>query len=262
MSQIYACRRCGITYTSEEFDENRFCRECEAILVPRSKLPSFHRTNIHVIKQTIEKKSSRQIPKNYEIRKEQNDFIKEASSALSKNRIFLGNAPCGIGKSLASLLAIIPKLKENRLLISFRTRSQLRIYLKELKALRLNIPIVSFISKQSMCPLNLNKNLSYYDFFETCKRLKDNSRSSNKPQCKFYANMLHREKEAENIALKCTQKFLSPLETVNVMSTKGFCAYETSKKILNHVKIFLGTYHYVFNSKIRDNYIDCFDMND
>jgi len=202
LPQIYACRKCKKTYTLEEYNQSGFCRACEAILIPRNKFTIFHRTNIHAIKQTIEKKPSRLIPKNYETRKEQNDFIKEATDALNKDRIFLGSAPCGIGKSLASLLAILPQLKDNKLLISFRTRSQLRIYLKELKALRLNISAVSFISKQSMCSRNFERNLSYIDFFEICKRLKENSRSSNRPQCKFYANNLQREKEAENLALK------------------------------------------------------------
>lgn len=252
MPQIYACRKCGRTYSFEEYDQSRFCRECEALLVPKNKIPKFYSRNVYSPKQIVEKKPSTHFPKDYEIRKGQSDFIREATKALNENKIFLGSAPCGIGKSLASLLAILPKLKENKLLISFRTRNQLRIYLQELKALRLNFPAISFISKQSMCPLNLEKNLSYFDFFEVCKRLKDNSRSSKKPQCKFYANMLHREKEAEKLAINCAQKLLSPLEMVNIMSIKGFCAYEVSKKILNKVKIFLGTYHYIFNPQIRD----------
>lgn len=195
---------------------------------------------------------SRQFPRNYEIRKGQSEFIKEAFEAIKNNKIFLGSAPCGIGKSIASLLAVLPQLEDNKLMISFRTRNQLHIYLKELKALGSNLPAVSFFSKQNMCPLRVKGDLSYVDFFEECKRLKDNCESSTKPYCKFFWNTIRKKKEAEQLALNCAQKLLTPMESVKLLSKQGFCAYEALKRVLNKVNIFLGTYHYIFNSKIRE----------
>jgi len=86
------------------------------------------------------------LPEGYEVRKGQKGFIEEASKAIKNNEVFLGSAPCGIGKSLACLLTVLPQLGENKLLICFRTRSQLHIYLKELKALGPNPSAVSFFS--------------------------------------------------------------------------------------------------------------------
>ena len=191
------------------------------------------------------------LPVGYELRKGQMEFIEEASRAAKNGQIFLGNAPCGIGKSLASVLAVLPSLEENRLLITFRTRSQLHIYLKELKVLDIALPTVSLFSKQSMCPLRVGGNLSYSDFFDACKRLKENCEPLQKPYCRFYLKNLRRKKESEALAVDCAQRIVAPDEATKFFVRQGFCAYEALRSVLNKVRIFLGTYHYIFNPQIR-----------
>jgi DNA excision repair protein ERCC-2 len=186
------------------------------------------------------------------------EFVQAATEALKNREVFFGSAPCGVGKSLASLLAVLPQLEENRLVICFRTRSQLHIYLKELKALSSNISAVSFFSKQDMCPMNARGDLSYVDFFEECKRLKDNCESSTKPFCRFYMNIVKGKREAEELALECARRFLAPEESVDLMSRRGFCPHEALKRILPRVNVFLGTYHYVFDPKIRETIMKSF----
>lgn len=186
------------------------------------------------------------------------EFVQAATEALKNREVFFGSAPCGVGKSLASLLAVLPQLQENKLVICFRTRSQLHIYLKELKALSRNISAISFFSKQDMCPMNARGNLSYVDFFEECKRLKDNCESSTKPFCRFYINLIKGKREAEELALECAQRILAPEESVDLMSRRGFCPHEALKRILPRVNVFLGTYHYVFDPKIRETIMRSF----
>ena len=200
------------------------------------------------------------LPEDYEVRKEQMKFIEEASKTIKSNEVFLGSAPCGIGKSLGSMLAVLPQLGENKLLICFRTRSQLHIYLKELRALERNPSAVSLFSKQDMCPLRRKSDLSYFDFLEECRRLKENCESSTKPYCKFYWNINRKKKEAEELALDCARKILAPMETVRRMSRQGFCAYEALKRVLDRVDIFLGTYHYVFNPAVREALLKSFGV--
>jgi len=186
------------------------------------------------------------------------EFVQAATEALKNREVFFGSAPCGVGKSLASLLAVLPQLQENKLVICFRTRSQLHIYLKELKALSRNISAISFFSKQDMCPMNARGNLSYVDFFEECKRLKDNCELSTKPFCKFYINLIKGKREAEELALECARRILAPEESVDLMSRRGFCPHEALKRILPRVNVFLGTYHYVFDPKIRETIMKSF----
>jgi len=185
------------------------------------------------------------------VRKGQVNFIEEATKALENNQVFVGSAPCGIGKSLASLLTVLPRLGDNKLLISFRTRSQLHIFLKELKGLKQSPLTVSFFSKQDMCPLRMKSGGSYFDFLEECRRLKENCESGTKPFCKFYWNILMKKRQAEELALDCARKILDPKEATRRMAKSGFCAYEALKRVLSKVNIFLGTYHYTFNPKVR-----------
>jgi DNA excision repair protein ERCC-2 len=191
------------------------------------------------------------LPQGYELRRGQMEFVEESSSAVRSGHVFFGNAPCGIGKSLASLLAVLPHLGENKLVITFRTRSQLHIYLKELEVLGTGLPTVSLFSKQSMCPLRLGGNLSYSDFFDECRRLKANCEPLEKPYCRFYLKNLKKEKETEKLAMGCAERLLSPPEATDLFVRDGFCAYEALRSILRKVKVFLGTYGYVFNPNIR-----------
>lgn len=193
----------------------------------------------------------RWLPEGYEMRKGQIRFIEEASKAIKSNEIFFGNAPCGIGKSLASLLAIVPQLEENKLVITFRTRNQLHIFLKELKVLGQNMPTVSLFSKKSMCPMQRKGNLAYTDFFEECKKLRDNCKSLTKPYCRFYLKNAQKQKEVEQLALECARRNLDPLASMRLFSKQGYCTYEALKKILSMTQIFLGTYHYAFDPQIR-----------
>ncbi|UCG44615.1 MAG: ATP-dependent DNA helicase [Candidatus Bathyarchaeota archaeon] len=154
----------------------------------------------------------------------------------------------------------MPQLGENKLLICFRTRSQLHIYLKELRALEGHPSAVSLFSKQDMCPLRLKGELSYYDFLEECLRLKKNCKTSTKPYCKFYWNMSRKKKEAEELALDCARRIMAPGEAARRMSRRGYCAYEALRQVLDRVDVFLGTYHYSFNPAVRKSLLNGFGV--
>jgi DNA excision repair protein ERCC-2 len=252
----YACHTCGRTYSSEEYERNRFCSDCGTYLISANRVSELPKLVRQRAKGTSRK--GKLFPENYEARKEQIEFVQAATDALKNREVFFGSAPCGVGKSLASLLAVLPQLQENRLVICFRTRSQLHIYLKELKALSRDISAVSFFSKQDMCPLKARGDLSYVDFFEECKRLKDNCESSTKPFCRFYMNIVKGKKESEELALECARRILAPEESVDLISRRGFCPHEALKRILSRVDVFLGTYHYVFDPKIRKTIMKSF----
>ena len=142
-------------------------------------------------------------------------------------------------------------LGQNKLMVSFRTRNQLHIFLKELKRLKESPLTVSFFSKQDMCPLQNKRGGTYYDFLEECKRLKENCETTTKPFCKYYWKTLMRRREAENLALNCAKEILDPQTASFKMAKEGFCAYEALKKVLSKVQIFLGTYHYTLNTPVR-----------
>ncbi len=254
MTRIYVCRKCKKKYSQEEFSKSRFCLSCGTFLTARLIVSNRPHRGIEAPRIVFESRTSKNqcIPKGYEERKGQVKFIDEAKKALENNKIFLGSAPCGIGKSLGSLLSVLPLLGENKLLVSFRTRSQLHIFLKELKALEQHPLAVSFFSKQDMCPLRVKSHIPYFDFLEECRRLKENCESATKPYCRFYWNLIKRKCQAEEAALDCARNILDPKEAAKRMAKEGFCAYESLKRILSQVNIFLGTYNYTFNKPVRD----------
>jgi DNA excision repair protein ERCC-2 len=259
LTQIYVCRKCKRKYSQEDFSKSRFCLSCGTYLIARIVVSSRLRRRIEAPveapKTVVENRASEDqwLPRGYEKREGQVKFIEEATKALEDNKVFLGSAPCGIGKSLGSILSVLPLLGENKLLISFRTRSQLHIFLKELRALEQNPLAVSFFSKQDMCPLLRAKSgVSYLDFLEECRRLKENCETATKPYCRYYWNLLRRKRQADEVALDCARKILDPSQAAFRMAKRDFCAYEALKRVLSQVRIFLGTYNYTFNKPVRD----------
>ena len=238
MSRRYVCRRCGRTYSLQEYGEDRFCRSCGTYLMISKRSKEV----LAPADATIAEGSERGwLPEGYEVRKGQLEFLEEASKAIENHRVFLGSAPCGVGKSLASLLAVLPRLQKGKLLVCFRTRSQLHIYLKELRAIGRGLSAASFISKRDMCP-RMKTDVPYFDFLEECRRLRENCSTNTRPYCEYYMKNSRRAMEAEKMALDCARKILPPLEVVKRMAGQGFCAYEAVKGVLGKVNVFLGTY--------------------
>jgi len=73
-------------------------------------------------------------------------------------------------------------------------------------------------------------------------------------------NILRGKKEAEELALDCAQRILAPEETVDNMAKRGFCAHEALKRILPKANVFLGTYHYAFDPRIRESILKSFGV--
>ena len=254
MPRIYVCRKCRKKHSVEEFKQNHFCSDCGTYLSARIVFSNSllrRRVASQKIVTDYQHSGDPWLPRGYEIRKGQVTFIEAATKALENNQVFVGSAPCGIGKSLASLMSVLPQLGNNKLLISFRTRSQLHIFLKELRGLKKSPLTASFFSKQDMCPIRKKRAGSYFDFLEECKRLKKNCETGTKPFCKYYWNMNQKKRQADDLALDCAKKILDPQEATFRMAKQGFCAYEALKRVLSKVKIFLGTYNYTFNPPVR-----------
>lgn len=260
MPRTYFCGRCGRRYTIREYEEDRFCRNCGTYLMPGKRVSK--RSSVGKALEEAERPKVGErswLPEGYEVREGQVEFIEEASKALESREVFFGSAPCGVGKSLASLLAVLPRLGDEKLLVCFRTRSQLHIYLKELRAIGRGLSATSFISKRDMCP-RMKTGISYYDFLEECRRLRANCGTQTRPYCEFYMKNTRRTMEAEKLALECARRILPPMKVVKLMAKHGFCAYEAMKSVLGKVDIFLGTYHYAFDPMIRTTILKSLDV--
>ena len=214
------------------------------------------------------------IPGGYTLRPEQEAFAKEASSILHNGGLYMVSAPCGIGKSLAALLASLPQGK--KLVICYRTKTQLGIYLKELRALHPPVLAVSLFNRLEMCPLD-NSALTYHEFTERCRRLRSETMDRMEADaikstghgsafrmdkrklkrireypCPYYALVKIDRNGARSFARDCCRSFMDPVQVCALAKKKGWCAYESLKAILPEASLFLGTYHYLFNPPIRE----------
>jgi DNA-directed RNA polymerase subunit RPC12/RpoP len=84
LTRIYICRKCRKKYSIEDFHRDHFCRECGTYLTVRIVSKSGFPRNKAASKPVIieNKNINRLLPEGYEIRKEQIDFIEEATKAL------------------------------------------------------------------------------------------------------------------------------------------------------------------------------------
>jgi hypothetical protein len=81
LPRTYVCRRCGRTYFHKEYEQNRFCRNCETYLILENMISRLPKR----IGESGKGKPSeeRWLPKGYEVRERQMEFIGEASGAIS-----------------------------------------------------------------------------------------------------------------------------------------------------------------------------------
>jgi DNA excision repair protein ERCC-2 len=185
---------------------------------------------------------------------------------LEAKQLFFADAACGVGKSIAALATIVSHLgAKNKLAVLVRTRDQSQIYMKELKALKVSCLTVALANKQVMCQnekiklflagsekrkhlsqQELEKRMNaipYSSFLEACENWKE----GHPPTCEYYCVDEH----AVRLARHCAECLLDPVAASIFMAKQHVCAYEALRHILADAKIFLGTYHYVFNPVVN-----------
>jgi len=204
-------------------------------------------------------------PEGYEKRPDQLRFIEEASELLAEGGIYVVSAPCGIGKSLAALVSALPLVEEGKKLIfTYRTRNQIQIYLKELRAIgrrrEREYLQASLVSKQSMCPRFSGDRISYGALVRACRILRENSKRGKEPRCAYYSKILEDQERAMKLALEWSKSYISPLEIVARAEKAGICPYEAVKLIMPEAEVFLGTYHYLLDPGIREGLLSQLDI--
>jgi len=203
------------------------------------------------------------LPDGYEKRDEQLQLAEECRDSLVRGESYVAHAPCGLGKSLATLMAAKPLIGgaspgtdhlppsgtgDKRLFVTYRTRSQLDIYLKEVEKLEPSLVAASTISKRDMCP-RLEE--GYSDFQKSCTRLKKNTRQGEDPYCPEYEAVLDDPAGCREEALAACKEFQTPIQFSREAAEAGICPYESMKLVMPEADVFLGTYHYLFEPAIR-----------
>ncbi|MEM2522324.1 MAG: ATP-dependent DNA helicase [Candidatus Bathyarchaeia archaeon] len=261
MDAFYVCRRCGKTYSFDDYVKSRFCENCGTLLSKRSVCNMLGEKT-----ETVDKFKS--LIKEFfpypEFRPFQLDAIKFAYKTMNDGKIGLLSSPCGTGKSISVLTAFFAARKLNpslgRLIVLTRTRNQLEIYSRELNNIKeyCNIKFAAaiFKSKKEMCPHAFEdpklKDVSYRDFLYYCRGLRNGTFGAT---CDYFDNTydLRKPSWSAYMVINKINKIgpVLPDDVYELCRDKGLCPYEVTKILTRHADIVVGNYNYILVKAIR-----------
>lgn len=194
-----------------------------------------------------------------EIRRIQDELIKEVSSCIASKRHLICHAPTGLGKTAAVFSSCLPYALENDLAIFFLTsrHTQHIIALDTLRHIKqkfgLELNSVDIIGKQWMCPVPETDKLFSHDFYEYCKL----QREENK--CEYYMNVCKKSSRPTMKALHVLEKLkqMSPCHCEDICARcadEKLCPYEMSILLAKEAKVIIADYYYIFHPSIRDTF--------
>ena len=183
------------------------------------------------------------------------DFI---HSTFVDEKIGLVYAPTGLGKTISVLSAHFLD-PEDKLIVLTRTRSQAKIYSRELKKLKKRLPEITYVflrSKQELCALaRKSKRLSkvpYSVFIKICEAFKRRKR------CAYYQNSVSGDGYSPRL-IDVAMSLLERGATVRRMLRAGIrnrlCPYEIARYLSRISNVVVGTYPYIFDETVRENFL-------
>ena len=97
MASSIQCPKCKKTYTYDEYEEDRFCRECKKIL--------------EIVPDTKKEKDWRELFP-YDPYPQQVEFIEDIKKIVSKGGVLIAEACNGFGKTISTLSCLLPLQKQ------------------------------------------------------------------------------------------------------------------------------------------------------
>ena len=174
------------------------------------------------------------------------------------------SAPNGFGKTTSVLSAVLPVALDNDLRVIYccRTHSQNTRVIEELRKIYQRIEHldpdraceingVSIKGRGEMClnPLIQKLGLPPGDAMTLCRQL----RASKK--CKHYTNLLRNKKQLELELRAISSRPIDAEELLEYCSAKTLCPYFVSKLLLEHARVVICNYQWVFSPDIRDIFL-------
>jgi len=195
-----------------------------------------------------------------EVRRIQDELIKEISNCIGFKKHLIAHAPTGLGKTAAVFSSCLPYALENDLTIFFLTsrHTQHIIALDTLRHIKekfgIGLVTVDIIGKQWMCPVPETDKLFSHDFYEYCK----SQREENK--CEYYMNVCKKSgrptMKAMQILEQLKQKSPCHCEDICAMcADEKLCPYEMSVLLAKEARVVVADYYYVFHPNIRETFL-------
>jgi len=193
-----------------------------------------------------------------EVRKIQDDLIKDVNETISSRSHLIAHAPTGLGKTASSLPIALSYAIKDDLIVFFLTsrHTQHKIAIDTLREVknRYNSEFVTIdiIGKKYMCVAPGIEILRSGDFIEYCKLQVEEGK------CEFYNNTKNKGKQTPDaaIALKNIESLMPchSEEIINECSAYNLCPYEVSMFLSTKAKVVVADYYYIFNDHIRETF--------
>ncbi|MCR8463551.1 MAG: ATP-dependent DNA helicase [Candidatus Korarchaeota archaeon] len=191
-------------------------------------------------------------------RPHQKQLIEFIFDIFDKEKVGLAYAATGLGKSIAVLAAHLLNPR-SKLFICTRTKSQAKIYAKELVALRKELPDVTYTfirSKQELCAIvGESKKLQavpYGVFIKICEALKRTGK------CPYFETSFRGgayTPQHTNVALRLLERGATAMRIFKAGVKNRLCPYELARYLCRISNIIVGTYSYIFDDAVRENFL-------
>lgn len=196
------------------------------------------------------------------LRKQQENLIQDAYSAIENKEHLLAHAPTGTGKTDALLSPAVSYALEHNKTVFFLTPkiSQHKIALDVVKALskkyELNLRAVDFIGRKYACVDPVLSDQDSESFYQSCERKRK------KEQCEFFRNARGftrlEEAKADRLFKSVEKQYgcgMHHTELVGLGREKQACPYEWLTKLASTSNVIIADYFHLMLPQIRDIFL-------
>jgi len=200
-----------------------------------------------------------------DVRKGQDDFIRQVFNSIEKKENIMVSAPTGLGKTVSGLAPALYKAKQNNLSVIVLTsrQTQANQVIKTIKDINSKlqenpnikqkdkeINYLAFIGKRNMCVHSQRDLYPPQDFNDFCKKMKETGK------CKHYKNVKNSDLEPQikEILDISSRDFFNVEGFVNLAGSNNFCPYELAAKKAYKADVIICDYNYLFASGIKENF--------
>jgi Rad3-related DNA helicase len=223
MASSIQCPQCSRVYTVDEYEEDRFCRDCKTLL--------------QVVIEGDGKDWRELFP--YEPYLQQVEFIEDVQRTVGKGKVLIAEACNGFGKTISALSCLLPTGKQ--IVYATRTHEQVRQVLLELNSINEKsgekYSAVNLASRGFLCINPDCRELPNNEAQEQCHKLRKDG------ECPYTSEI---DKPPSNLPI-----ILGRRELVEEGRKRKMCPYFLSRRMAQEVNVIVAPYPYIFNPMIR-----------
>jgi len=223
MPPALACPRCGRIHTMEEYEEDRFCRGCGALLrVDAGKARGGWRALFP-----------------YEPYPQQVDFMEDVELIVGGGGVLIAEACNGFGKTASALSALLGRGKQ--IVYATRTHEQVRQVLSEMKRINTKsgegFTAVNLASRGHLCLNPECRGLPNREAQELCHALRAED------ACPYESEIQSPPRGLPEV--------MSPEALMRAGRRRSICPYFLARRLAKGCSLVVAPYPYVFDPQIR-----------